>query len=317
MKISIIGPGNMPIPPIGWGAVEILIWDINLALESLGHQVQIINTKDPNQIIQEIDSYEPDFVHIQYDDFIGLYPYINYPKAITSHYGYIERPEMFGGYVHIANEFARIKPNIFCLSDSIKNIYNVLLNVPKDKLFLTPNGVNRSQFKFTKNPQYTDRSLYLAKIDFRKRQHLFQSISSLWYAGNIADERFDKTINYLGEWDKSILYSDLTEYGNLVLLSDGEAHPLVCMEAFSAGLGVVICEWGKANLDQSKEFITVIPENKISDIEYIESKIIENREYSVNNREEILEYSQQFEWKKVIEKYHIPSIEKLINDYSK
>ena len=76
----------MPIPPIGWGAVEILIWDIKLALESLEHQVQIINTKDPNQILQEIDSYKPDFVHIQYDDFIGLYPYINYPKAITSHY---------------------------------------------------------------------------------------------------------------------------------------------------------------------------------------------------------------------------------------
>ena len=307
----------MPIPPIGWGAVEILIWDIKLALESLGHRVQIINTKDPNQILQEIDSYKPDFVHIQYDDFIGLYPYINYPKAITSHYGYIERPEMFGGYVNIANEFARIKPNIFCLSDSIKNIYKILLNVPEEKLFLTPNGVNRSQFKFTKNPQYADRSIYLAKIDFRKRQHLFQSISSLWYAGNIADERFDKTFNYLGEWDKLTLYSDLTEYGNLVLLSDGEAHPLVCMEAFSAGLGVVVCEWGKANLDKSKEFITVIPERKIFDIEYVEREIIKNREYSVNNKEEILEYSKQFEWKQVIEKYHIPSIEKLINDYSK
>ena len=211
---------------------------------------------------------------------------------------------MFGGYVHIANEFARIKPNIFCLSDSIKNIYNILLNVPKDKLFLTPNGVNRSQFKFTKNPQYNDRSLYLAKIDFRKRQHLFQSISSLWYAGNIADERFDKTINYLGEWDKSILYSDLTEYGNLVLLSDGEAHPLVCMEAFSAGLGVVICEWGKANLDQSKEFITVIPENKINDIEYVESVIINNRSKSLTMRKEIKKYGQtNFSWPIIIDKY--------------
>jgi hypothetical protein len=317
MKISIIGPGNMPIPPLGWGAVEILIWDIKIALESLGHQVQIINTKDPNQILQEIDSYKPDFVHIQYDDFIGLYPYINYPKAITSHYGYIERPEMFGGYVHIANEFARIKPNVFCLSDSIKNIYKILLNVPEDNLFLTPNGVNCSQFKFTNNPQYADRSIYLAKIDFRKRQHLFQSISSLWYAGNVADDRFDTSKNYLGEWNKDVLYTDLTQYGNLALLSDGEAHPLVCMEAFSAGLGVVVCEWGKANLDQSKEFITVIPENKISDIEYVERKIIKNREYSVNNREKILEYSQQFEWRKVIETYHIPFIEKLINDYSK
>ncbi|MEC8578098.1 MAG: hypothetical protein VXY41_01675, partial [Pseudomonadota bacterium] len=49
-------------------------------------------------------------------------------------------------------------------------------------------------------------------------------------AGNIADERFDKTKNYLGEWSKKYLYENLTHYGNLVLLSDGEAHPLVCME---------------------------------------------------------------------------------------
>ena len=32
MKISIIGPGIMPIPPIGWGAVEILVWDTKNAL---------------------------------------------------------------------------------------------------------------------------------------------------------------------------------------------------------------------------------------------------------------------------------------------
>ena len=45
MKISIVGPGIMPIPPTGWGAVEILIWDSKNALEALGHTVQIINTK--------------------------------------------------------------------------------------------------------------------------------------------------------------------------------------------------------------------------------------------------------------------------------
>ena len=44
MKISIIGPGIMPIPPTGWGAVEILIWDQKLALEKLGHEVDIVNT---------------------------------------------------------------------------------------------------------------------------------------------------------------------------------------------------------------------------------------------------------------------------------
>jgi hypothetical protein len=191
-------------------------------------------------------------------------------------------------------------------------MYKVLLNIPEDKLFLTPNGVNRSKFNYVDNPEYPDRSIYLAKIDYRKRQFMFQSISSLWYAGNISDGRFDTSKNYLGEWNKDTLYEDLTQYGNLVLLSDGEAHPLVCMEALSAGLGVVVCEWGRANLDTSKEFITIIPENKISDLEYVENKIIENREYAVNNRKKIIEYSKKFDWKEILQRYYIPSIEKII-----
>ena len=94
MKITLVGPGIMPIPPTGWGAVEILIWDTRNALKKLGHEVQIVNTRDPNQIINEINAFRPDFVHVHYDEFIGVYPYIQYPKVITSHFGYLERPEI-------------------------------------------------------------------------------------------------------------------------------------------------------------------------------------------------------------------------------
>jgi len=312
MKITLVGPGIMPIPPTGWGAVEILVWDTKNALEELGHTVQIVNTRDSNQIIAEVNSFRPDFVHIHYDEFIGVYPYIQYPKAITSHFGYLERPEMFGGYVNIANAFSHYKPNIFCLSEGIKNIYKVLMNIPEEKLFITPNGVNCEAFRNTNSPKYSDRSIYLAKIDYRKRQHMFQSIESLWFAGNNADDRFDVSKNYLGEWDKATLHDQLTDYGNLVLLSDGEAHPLVCMEALSAGLGVVVTEWGKANLDESKQFITIIPESKVEDISYVEEKIIENRNYSIKNRKEILEYSKNFDWVNIIRNYYLPNIEKVI-----
>tara|TARA_B100000427_G_scaffold205182_1_gene170741 strand:- start:215 stop:1156 length:942 start_codon:yes stop_codon:yes gene_type:complete len=312
MKISIVGPGIMSIPPTGWGAVEILIWDSKNALEKLGHTVQIINTKNGREIINQINSFKPDFVHIQYDEFVPIMEYIQYPCAITSHFGYLERKEMFGGYINVANEFQRIKPNVFCLSEGIEKVYNVMFNIPKEKTFVTPNGVNIDRFRSTDTPKYPDRSLYLAKIDYRKRQHMFQSIDSLWYAGNIADNRFNQNKNYLGEWSKETLYNNLTEYGNLVLLSDGEAHPLVCMEALAAGLGVVVCQWGAANLDTSKEFITVIPENKISDIAYVESKMIENREYSRHHRKDILEYSKQFDWINVMKDIYVPTIESII-----
>tara|TARA_B100001996_G_scaffold38733_1_gene28406 strand:+ start:2829 stop:3776 length:948 start_codon:yes stop_codon:yes gene_type:complete len=313
MKISIVGPGIMPIPPTGWGAVEILIWDQKLALEKLGHEVQIVNTQSPVDILKQINAFRPEFVHIQYDDFIELYPYIQYPCAITSHFGYLEQPnrwDYYGG--RIAKPFETIQPNVFCLSYGIKEVYQNILKIPSNRLFVTPNGVNINEFNFVSDPKYPDRSIYLAKIDYRKRQYLFQSINSLWYAGNIADERFNKSKNYLGEWSKETLYKELTNYGNLVLLSDGEAHPLVCMEALAAGLGVVVSQWGAANLDVGKEFITIIPEEKIGDIEYVQSRIIDNREYSVNNRDEIREYVKQFDWPTVIENIYIPTVNKII-----
>ena len=105
----------------------------------------------------------------------------------------------------------------------------------------------------------------------------------------------------------------MTEYGNLVLLSDGEAHPLVCMEAFAAGLGVVVTEWGKANLDVDKKFITVIPEKHIHDLEFVEYEIVKNRVYSVQNRDEILEYAQTFDWKNVIQNTYLPNVNKVLN----
>ena len=317
MKISIIGPGLMPIPPKGWGAVESLIWDMANALKDLGQEVQIINTTDPNKVLSAIKEFDPDFVHINYDDFIVLYPHIDKPKAMTSHFGYLERPDMMNGYVNIFNKFQEMKPNVFCLSEGIKNIYKIFSNFPEEQLFVTPNGVNIDAFNFKEEPAHPHRSMYLAKVDYRKRQHLFQNIDSLWFAGNIVDERYDTKNNYLGEWSKEQLYKELTDYGNLVLLSDGEAHSLVIMEAFAAGLGVVISEFAKANLDLDKKFITVIPEKKIKDIDYVEGQIIRNREYSIKHRDEIREYAKEFEWKNVLQKHYLPSIQKLIAEKPK
>jgi hypothetical protein len=313
MRICILGPDS-PIPPTGWGAVESLIWDMNKTLIHMGHEVKIINIGDPIQIIKEINQFRPDFVHINYDDWIPIYPYIQYPCAITTHFAYITRPEFMGAYKkRVFESFSNIVPVVFGLSNEINNIYNTVCSIPDSKLFLNPNGVNFKAFEKTNNPKFPDSSIYLAKIDSRKRQYLFQSIESLFYAGNIADNRFDKSKNYLGEWSKEHLHENLTNYGNLVLLSDGEAHPLVCLEAFAAGLGVVISEWATANLDLSKDFITVIPEEKICDVGYVEQKIIENRNYSIKNRQEIFDYAKTFDWQVILETYYIPNITKVIN----
>jgi glycosyltransferase involved in cell wall biosynthesis len=90
----------------------------------------------------------------------------------------------------------------------------------------------------------------------------------------------------------------------MILLSSGEAHPFVCLEALAAGLGLVISEQSTANLDLSKSFITVIPDNKLDDFDYLNEKIEENRNISLKMREEIRQYcADNFDWSIIINNY--------------
>ena len=95
----------------------------------------------------------------------------------------------------------------------------------------------------------------------------------------------------------------------MLLLSKGEADPLVIKEALVAGLGVVVNQTSSKNLE-SNEFITVIDENQINNLDYIQSKIDENRTKSITMRERINNYGKKkFSWDVLIDKY----ITKIVN----
>jgi len=306
MKITIIGPGIMSIPPKGWGAVESLIWDYGMALKKMGHKVIIVNTQNYSEIIENVNKFDPDFVHLQYDNYADVLQHLNCKnKAVTSHFGYIEQYKEHPEYNGILNNFINGDFYIFCLSKAIKEVY-LKLGVRPDRLFVTPNGSRDDLFKYETNLENVkDKSIYLAKIDYRKRQYLFQDIPDIDFAGNNVDYRFNtNSVNYLGEWTKEFLYENLTHYSNLVLLSDGEADPLVTKEALMCGLGLVISEYATANLDTTLPFISVVPESKISDLSYISRVIEENRKISRENRNSIRQYAlENFKWDNLIIKY--------------
>jgi glycosyltransferase involved in cell wall biosynthesis len=312
MKICIVGPGVMPIPPKGWGAVEILIDDYRKTLETLGHEVHIVNTRDLNLLVWMVNNLNADFVHIQYDEFVNIIPYIQCKNiAITSHYGYLEQPNRWDpGYVNIFWGFVNSTAKIFCLSPGIADVY-LRAGVPSERVVVIPNGVRTDLFRFDESCKYPDESIYLAKIDPRKRQAQLQNIPGIKFVGNYADPSFDRSdVNYLGEWSKDTIYENLTNFANLILLSDGEAHPLVCLEAMSAGLGLVISEVAKANLDLSLPFIDVIPEDKINDTSFIKDVIRKNRQVSIEKRKEIKKYAETFDWNKIVSNLYLSELQK-------
>jgi len=311
MKLVIVGPGFNPIPPLGWGAVESLIWDYYQNLIKYPDiSVEIINEKDLNLVIKTCNALEPDVVHIMYDDYVIVSPYLECRKVIySSHYAYISHPDFKKKYKYYYERIFLevIKHQRYI---TIHSISPVLTQIYRDNGFRGQinticNGAREDLFQYSPAPAFPNKSIYLAKVEFRKGQYKYQTIPDIEFAGNYFDSPFDITNpNYLGEWKKDTLYKSLTEYGNLVLLSSGEADPLVVKEGLIAGLGIVISECCVANLDLTKRFITVIPNDQLENLEYVSQKIRENREYSATHRAEIREYAlNHFSWKSIIEKY--------------
>lgn len=292
MKIALIGPGIMPIPPKGWGAVEILIWDYYNELTSQGHNVTIINTPNTKEIISTVNNGNFDFVHLHYDCFYHILDSLKCPKiAITSHYPYIDNinKHQYDGYVNIFNFLINNRKYYnFVLADKDMKTF-IQYGANPHLLFKIKNGINSKAFLFNEMP-LNDKTIYLGKITQRKNQYKFQHVKDIDFAGNVDDHMFNtKSENYLGEWDRNTLHKRLTEYSNLLLISEGEADPLVVKEALIAGLGVVVNKSSSENLEE-KDFITIIDDNKTYDIDYIMEMVEQNKIISSLKRREIHEY---------------------------
>lgn len=317
MKIALIGPGIMPIPPNNWGAVESLIWDQYEYLKDKGIHVDIINSRDLPAVSNYINNTDYDFIHLQYDDHAQtLTKTITKPFCTTTHYGYIK--EYYPDYPGWKNIFDGVlnSAGIIALSPEISNLfkssgYNRFIRVLR-------NGARTKDFIYTKEP--SKYGLCLGKVEPRKRQADLSNICSgkcnIDFIGPVIDGRFkeNNTCKYKGIWTKPDLYANLTEYRCLVLLSDGEAAPLVVPEALSAGLSLVVSETAAANLDTSLPFIHVLPNGSLNEMaaETINIAIENNSKY----REDIRKYAKDhFDWSVICDEY-INIAKEFINESS-
>jgi len=316
MKIALIGPGIMPIPPNKWGAVEMLIWDYYNILTELGHTVEIINTPDKSAIIQKVNDNCFDAVHLHYDVFSDLMPFLNSSvKIISSHYPYISNPEHYvsDGY---DNQIKNIINNsdfyIFASSQNDIDTF-VSMGAVKERTFLSRLGVKHESYNFLEKPLY-DKTLCFSQIVNRKRQYIIQNLDEVVFSGRMDDSHFSNLKNYKGEMERELLNQEITKYPNFILLSSVEnTTPLAVKESLICGLGVVITEPVALELDKNLEFITIIEEDKINDIEYIRHKIKQNRDTSINMRTQIRNYGiEKFGIKNIIENEYTKKIESIL-----
>lgn len=301
MKICLIGPGELNIPPNGWGALETVIWNQYLNLKLHGNEVKIVNETDIDKTYREIASFNPDIVHLHCGKHWEILPLLNCKKIVTNHDG--------GFLYHIQNHENTIRQ---FMSDCIFYVlttweYSLLKKIgicPLD-IFIIPNGVDYHSIKKLEKPMY-DKTICLGKIDERKNQSFLQQLNAdIIFVGANHDPNFNPLdANYIGQWTQEMVKNNLTEYTNLILLSHSELQPLVCLEAMSAGLGLVISEMSTQNLDLGKEFISVIPQEKMMDVDYITKTILNNKKIcGAIDRNEITTYAHTFDWSNIIQHY--------------
>ena len=305
-KIAIIGPGIMPIPPDGWGAVEILVWRHKCSLEKLGHEVTIYNTKNLHAVAEHINSSDYDFVHNQYDEFAGfLSQALKVPFCTTTHFGYIMREHLWGaGYGQQVFPQTLRSPSILALSEDIKNMY--LSKGYQGKIDYLRNGAEVEEFRFQENGN--GKAIVVGKIEDRKRQRdiavACAGKASVDFVGPSIDPNYrdTETCKHIGHWSKPELYNNLTNYSTLVLFSDGEAAPLVVPEALAAGLSVVVSECASANLDKDLPFVTVVPDDVIQ--ENLPDVINKSCENNSKYRKEIRQLAEDYyDWDVIMQEY--------------
>lgn len=250
MKIALVGPGILPIPPNGWGAVERLIFDYHKYLVTAGHKVDIINTPNRFAIIKKVNDGNYDFVHVHYDCFVDIMPKLKAKAlAITSHYPYIDQLDK-----HAADGYDKTfkmlceNDNFTIFADSLKDL-NTFQHwvVNKKNLKLLENCIDHTVFKFYPKAQ-NDKILCLGKLEYRKRQGLLRNMGDVDIVGR--DTGFWPSLpNYIGEWTDEEKYEKLGQYKGIVLLSLGEnGTPLVLKEAMICGLPVLTTKYAASEI---------------------------------------------------------------------
>jgi hypothetical protein len=319
MNIAFIGPGIMPIPPDGWGAVEMLIWDYATVLGELGHTGVIINTPERTEIINELSEDKFDIVHLHYDVFHDIIPQIldtiSGKLIVSSHYPYINYSEMWhnDNYGPISESYIKNK-DFHIFSSNQKDIDTfVSLGADANHCWLSRLGVLPDSYQFEDKATY-DRTLSFSQICDRKRQYLIQDFDNVDFVGRLEYGKFNNRKNYKGQLSREKLNTEITKYSNFILLSSVEnTTPLVVKEALVCGLGVVVSEEVSVELDTNLDFVDIISEDRIGDLSYIKDVLEKNKEYSVNNRNEIREYGiKTFGLSNILEFEYVPKLQSLL-----
>lgn len=312
MKILIVNGGGRTIPPKGWGGVENQIWQQWQWLEQNGHSVTVMNRRGRKVIpLYLAKPWEYDIVHLHEFRRAGLWAKLakwwNFRLLVTTHHGYAAFPDRWDARYQGIFKGLLEAPHLIALTPEIQQTfadYGRTRNV-----YRLPNGIQVSDMKYA--PQAKEKAaLVLGKIEERKKQAWIADVlkgvpvrCDLIGPLSSGYENFNgngENVRYIGPWTRDTVWSQLTDYSCMILLSDGEAHAGVVLEAMAAGLSLVVSEEASHNLDRSRPWVKVVEREPAAFAAAVKTAVEENERY----RAEIRAFcTEQFDWSAIMPRY--------------
>ncbi|MEH2106216.1 glycosyltransferase [Nostoc sp.] len=311
MKIALVAWGYIPEPPLSHSVLTVINEYKNF-LDKIGHQADIINEKDVNEVIKYINNNNYDFVHLHAYSFVSEFNRnLKQKYCFTCHDGYLFKTDKWNEEFREAYQHYFNAPGIIALSHLTRDF--LLKAGYSGYISVQVNGIDTQKVNF--QAKGNNKAICLGWIQPRKQQKLLAKIIDgkigIDFVGPLDDPDFVEgtTTKHLGVWTLEQVYSRLTDYSCLVLISEGEVAPLVVLEAMAAGLCIVVSESASANLHH-KEFIRILPDNILTDTTPEAQKIVTDTisgmiEKNQYYRPQILEYVRDnFDYSRIIYNYN-------------
>lgn len=300
-NLLIIAPGDLSIPPVGWGAVETIINETIKTYELAGFEVSLLNSKSLLTWFRaKTKSYDAILLHVDNYSRLAKIFFNRTPIVCVTHYGLILSPNLWHDSYQKTIKGLKNLAAIGCLSPEIRKVLTSHIN--PEKLFISSNG---SEFNPKIGRNLNGPFIYLGKVEERKRQFemfkkLVDSGVEVVFVGDIFDERVKSLIEsdskakeyFPGAWDRKTLSERLCEFRGLILISEGEADALVLYEAQMAGLPIFCNQRSIGAQNPELDWVSLINEN------FEPRDLLQLSKSVTSNPEVIAEYARtNYNWK--------------------
>lgn len=308
MKICHVTGGRTAVPPREWYWIEDGVWALRHWGRLLGADVHIVNSSSTKEVIGEISRISPDVLHIHADrHFQVSMTHRDCVRILQSYTPDLYNPSRYADL----RKLFEVEGHICCSSPAAKE-HLVRARVDAHRSFVTATGARTDLTQFDDTPRFPQRTLSLGPINKWSRHHLFVQNKSIDVIGPVRfefqgggpDMQRLKGMNYLGIWTHNQARQRMTEYASLVAIYERDIAPFITASALAAGLGLVISEAMACNINTELPFVTVVPEARIDDIDFLEKSIAENRSASIPRRRQIRQYAvSNFDWELLTKSY--------------